>query len=272
MKNTFLGTLLLLGIGCFWACENTTGDDGFVWDFSEPKKFIYQLSQEKVRKSKRVQEAPFSVTEVFSAGQLHVAIQDTLADLMTINMVSKAVMIDENGSSSDTIRSEQAPTRASGMQADGSFGKTQTDFLFQLLMPLPKKDLQKGERDMQTLQIPLSSDGKPIYANGTNELLFEGYETINGMRCAVLKSYIDIKQEFSPRQTGMLAYFTGTGEGTYYFNQEGGYYVGGDLQITMETRMRKARDEKGMLPVEERDFAELTSTDQISYRLDRVVE
>ena len=239
--------LLGLSILIFASCGNGSSksnktenpsESQFQWDFSKQRKFIYSFSQTVNGENKMDKDRPAEKTYMTGVGHLNVRVKENnLADLSLTDIEMKMIMFNEDGTPRDTM-TQKAPTNVvQDMKPDGSFGDSNTDILFDMLFPLPNKNLKKGDSDEIPMQMPFNANGSRLYSKGQNTLTFTGYEEIEDRNCAVLIGVIDISNLDIPEELEGDYECSTTGNATYYFDLENGFYVGADIKMVMDVTM-----------------------------------
>jgi len=246
MKKILLGLSMLVLAGCGGPNSNSTETigSGFEWDFSKKQKFIYVFSQTVHGENKMDRDRPAEKSFLTGIGHLNVRVkEDTLADLSLTDIEIKRVNYDLEGSPLDSIDQEVPVTVLQDMKPDGSYGDTRSDLLFDMLLPLPDRDLKEGESDEIPMQMPFNANGSSLFVKGQNTMTFKGYEEIDGRNCAVLEGVTDISMLDIPEELKGEYKCAVTGTGTYYFDLEQGHYVGADIQISMYIMMDVQTDD-----------------------------
>lgn len=240
MKHLLITILVLTGIGCNNNQTETSDqtETKFKWDLSQPKKIVYSFLQESVNKDKSSKDREFDESYMEAKGDLNVRVkEDETADLSLTDVKMKIVTTDFDGNPRDTTSREMPRKVIQGMKTDGSFGDSNTDIMFKILLPLPKTNLDKGESDKIPMQMPFNANGSRLFAKGFNTLTYEGTETLEGRECAVLKGDIDISKMDVPEELSGEYDLSTTGTATYYFDIENQIYVGADIKLVMKAMM-----------------------------------
>lgn len=207
----------------------------FQWNFSQPRKFVYSFSQIVDGENRWNKDRPIDKTHMAAVGHVNVRVKENkLADLSLTDIEVKSVDYGGDGTPEDTVTTEMSTTVVQDMKADGSFDDSNADILFGLLFPLPNKSLKKGDVDEIPMQMPFNISGSRLFAKGQNTLTFRGYEEIEGRKCAVLNGIINISKLDIPEELKGEYKFSTTGDATYYFDLENGYYVGADIKLVMD--------------------------------------
>ncbi|MCB0798604.1 MAG: hypothetical protein KDB85_13385 [Chitinophagales bacterium] len=270
--------LLGLSILIFASCGNgntksnkaeNSNESQFQWDFSKQRIFIYSFSQTVNGENKMDKDRPAAKTYITGVGHLNVRVKENnLADLSLTDIEMKMILFNEDGTPRDTM-TQKAPTNVvQDMKPDGSFGDSNTDILFDMLFPLPNKNLEKGDSDKIPMQMPFNVNGSRLYSKGQNTLTFTGYEEIEGRNCAVLKGVIDISKLDIPEELKGEYECSTTGNATYYFDLENGFYVAADIQMLMDVMMdseTENEDDFGM-------FMKMKSDNVYKIRLEEIEE
>lgn len=274
MKKILLGLSILIFASCGNANTKSTeteksSQSQFQWDFSKQRKFIYSFSQTVNGENKMDKERPAQKTYMTGVGHLNVRVKENnLADISLTDIEMEMIIFNEDGTPRDTM-TQKAPTNVvQDMKPNGSFGDSNTDILFDMLFPLPNKNLEKGDSDEIPMQMPFNANGTRLFAKGQNTLTFAGYEEIEGRNCAVLKGVIDISKLDIPKELKGEYECSTTGNATYYFDLENGFYVGADIQMVMDVMMdseTENEDDFGM-------FMKMKSDNVYKIRLEEIEE
>lgn len=239
------------------------------WDFSKKRKFIYTYSQSVDGENKMGKNETPDKTLMMGNGFLNLQVKDgNLADLSLTDIEMQMVTFDKEETPLDTI-TQQIPTNVvENMKPDGSFGDSNTDILFDMLFPLPSKDLTVGEFEEIPLQIPFNAGITPLFAKGQNTLTLKGKEEFEGKNCDVFTGVIDVTDLDLPKDVkGEYRCFT-TGNATYFFDSENGYYLGADIQMDMDILMDSGSAEGDPLGT----YAEMNSRNSFRIRLKDIEE
>jgi len=108
---------------------------------------------------------------------------------------------------------------------------------FKLFFPdLPGKSLKVGESWPSSGGTDEKAGGLDLRLDFQNANTFEGFETVDGMECARVRSQVTATISGSGNQQGMDMAFSGTGQGTdlWYFAVKEGIYVKSTSQMTMD--------------------------------------
>ncbi|NQY07037.1 MAG: hypothetical protein HRT68_12835 [Flavobacteriaceae bacterium] len=274
MKKILLGLSILIFASCGngntkSAKAENSNEFQFQWDFSKQRKFIYSFSQIVNGENKMDKERPSDKTYTKGLGQLNVRVKENnLADISLTDIEMQMIDYDQEGNPRDTMTQKVPNTVVQDMKPDGSFGDSNTDILFDMLFPLPNKNLDEGDSDEIPMQMPFSTNGSRLFAKGQNTLTFAGYEEIEGRNCAVLKGVIDISELDIPEELKGEYECSTTGSATYYFYLEDGYYTGADIKMVMDVMMdteTENEDDFGM-------FMKMKSDNVFKIRLEKIVE
>lgn len=153
MKKIILGLSILILASCdngntkLAETENPTQSQ-FQWDFSKQRKFIYSFSQTVNSENKMEKDRLADKTLVTAVGHLNIRVKENnLADLSLTDIEMKITELNEDGTLQDTMTKKMPTSVVQDMKPDGSFGDSNKDILFDILFPLPKKTLEKGDSD-----------------------------------------------------------------------------------------------------------------------------
>jgi len=274
MKKILLGLSILILASC--GSENSkstktenSNESQFQWDFSKQRKFIYSFSQTVNGENKMDKDRSAEKTHMTGIGHLNVRVKENnLADLSLTDIEMNMIMFNEDGTPRDTMTQKAPANVVQDMKPDGSFGDSNTDVLFDILFPLPDKDLEKGDSDEIPMQMPFNANGSRLYSKGQNTLTFTEFKEIEGRNCAVLKGVIDISKLVVPEELNGEYECSTTGNATYYFDLENGCYVGADIQMVMNIMMdseTEDEDDFGM-------FMKMKSDNVYKIRLEEIEE
>ena len=243
-------------------------NSNFIWDFSSKKKFIYSYSQTVVVEMKTDKNRPARKSFMTGKGNLNVLVKENnLADLSITDLELSSVYNDDE-SPSDTMTDIQPAMVVQDMQPDGSFSTENVDILFKILFPLPSSDIKIGESNELAMQLPFNANGSILMSKGGNKLVFEGYETLEGRKCAVLKGTLDISDLEVPEELKGEYISKTTGSATYYFDIRDHCYVGADIQMLMEAKMDSEDKDESDFDM----FMDMSSDNKFKIRLRKIEE
>lgn len=244
MKNLILlvSALALVSCGDNRSHSTRSGDtteSKFVWDFSKERTFIYSFSQEVQNENNMGRtETVEQKTYMTATGHLHVRVKDNnLADLSFIDIKTKMVSYEDDGTPGDTIAHDSPLNIVQDMKPDGSFDDSNSEIMFGLLFPLPNIQAKEGESGHIPMKLPFNANGSRLFAKGQNTLTFTGFEEVEGITCAVLEGEIDVSDLDVPEELTGEYESSMIGEATYYFDLKNGYYVGADIHMQMAALM-----------------------------------
>jgi hypothetical protein len=159
------------------------------------------------------------------------------------------------------------PTKVVKDMTANSNSSDDSEMLFHILMPLPKTNIKKGEIEQIPLKMPFNPHGSVLFSRGFNTLKFVGFESVDGRNCAVLKGFIDISEiDQSDDLVGENVCST-VGSATYYFDLEKQFYVGADIQFTMEVVM----DAQNSIPEEMETYMRMKNDNVYKIRLKEIL-
>ena len=239
MRKLLLALTILSLVKC--GTQNSTLDSSaskgplFEWNFSEQRKFIYTFEQDVVNEMGISIDSPKDKSKLRGDGLMTVRVkEDSLADLSLLDLKISMQTINEDGTESEPTTQNSPPIVVQDMSPAGKFKSANPNALFEMLIPLPKKDLKEGETYELPMQFPFNAGGSSLYIKGHNSLTFSGYKTIRDRKCAVLNGVLDISKLDIPEE--LKGQYSGsvTGETTYYFDLENGFYVGADVLMVMD--------------------------------------
>jgi hypothetical protein len=267
-----LTTLILISCGSQNLHSNDTtqlSDKMFEWDFSKKRKFVYSYYQTVNGENKMDKDRPANKTYLTGTGYLNVRVKENnLADLSITDLEIEMISFNKDGTPEDTTSNKSGNTVVQDMKPDGSFSDPNTNFLFDMLLPLPSISLKIGESEKIAMQVPFNANGSRLISKGFNKLTFTGYETIDNRKCAVLKGDLDVSILDVPEELKGEYRSATTGKATYYFDVENHYYVGADIQMRSEVMMDTEtgdEDDFGM-------FMDMSSNNVFKIRLEKIEE
>lgn len=247
MRYLFITTLILSIVGCNSNEQQTefaeSPETRLQWNFSKPKKLVYDFSQESVNKSKSSKDEEHEEVLVEARGNLNIRIKDDeTATLSLTDVILKSIFTGTNNHRKDTMV-RGMPTRViQGMKSDGSFSESNIDVMFKTLFPLPNAVMEIGESVKLPMKIPFNANSSRLYTKGFNTLTLEGYEIFEGRECAVLKGEIKVSELDIPEEVKGDYAFSTTGEATYYFDVSEQLYVGSDIKLVMNVMMNTEKE------------------------------
>jgi len=272
MKKILLALSILIVVSC--GNENTKSSEStnttqsqFEWDFSKKRKFIYSFSQTVNGTNKMDKDRSVDKMYMTGIGHLNVRVKENnLADLSLTDIEIQLVNYDQEGRPRDTL-SQKIPTNVvQDMEPDGSFDDSNTDILFDMLFPLPKRVLEIGDSDEILMQMPFNTNGSRLFSKGQNKLTFTGYEEIEGVNCAVLEGIIDISKFDVPEELKGEYKCSTTANATYYFDLENRHYVAADIKMVMDIMIDpENEDDFGM-------YMNMRSDNVYKIRLEKIEE
>tara|TARA_B100000674_G_C37837410_1_gene913573 strand:- start:453 stop:1277 length:825 start_codon:yes stop_codon:yes gene_type:complete len=274
MKKIILGLSILILASCGSENSKSTETDNpngtqFQWDFGKQRTFIYSFSQTVNGENQMGKDRPADKTYMTGIGHLNVRVKENnLADLSLTDIEMKMVRYDQEGTPKDTMTQKVPANVVQEMKPNGSFDDSNKDILFKMLFPLPNKDLEKGDSDEITMQMPFNANGSRLFSKGQNTLTFKGYKEIEGRNCVVLKGEIDISNLDVPEELKGEYECSTLGNATYYFDLENRYYVGADIKMVMNVMMdseTENEDDFGM-------FMKMKSDNIFKIRLEKIEE
>jgi hypothetical protein len=267
MRKTLFGLILVILSSC--GNQNSKSEQTeFTWDFSKQKKYIYSYSQTVMSENKMDKDQPANKANIIGNGNLNVRVKENnLADLSLTNLKMDMIMLDENGIAKDTISNSASTSVIQDMKPNGTFGTNNHNIIFDLIFPLPSKNLKIGEKDKIPMQMPFNANGSSLLIKGFNTLEFIGIESFDGKECAVLKGEIDISNLEIPEELDGIYKGSSLGNGTYYFDLKNRSFVGADIQMTMIIMMDTETDKTDMGM-----YGNMKSENEFKIRLEKIEE
>ena len=235
----FLVLTVILSVIC--SCQNNATEadhkpkSNFSWDFSENRTFLYSFSQNVKTDKKLEQDQDIIRNIINTSGDLTIKVAANQASVSLSD--SKMEIIEQwpDGSPKDTIRQEFQATIVEAMQADGSYEAKDVDLMFRLLLLLPQKILNVGDKDIVAISTPFTVNDVKLFVEGTSILSFKKYDTFLDRKCAVLKGKIDISILEIPHNFIGKYRSLNQGNATYYFDLDNGYLLGADIDMQMSS-------------------------------------
>lgn len=247
--------------------SSTSDQKEFLWDFSQPKKYIYSYWQEVDGTNIMDKNSSADKSKIIGNGFLNVRVKENnLADLSLTELKTDMILFDESGKPRDTISDTAPASVIQDMKPNSTFGNNNHNFVFDLIFPLPKKKLEVGEKDKIPMEMPFSANGSRLTVKGFNTLEFVGMEKFDGKEVAVIEGKIDISSLEIPEELNGEYKSTSIGNGTYYFDLENQHFVGADIQLTMKALIDTETDEKDNIGM----FADMQSDNTFKIRLDKI--
>ena len=258
-SSTFLLFFLLIMSSC------TSSSSSFEWDFDQPKKFTYSFKQTLEAENKMGKDLDPMNYSMQANGWITVQVKDNqLANVSLKN--AKAAMVYQNpdGSPKDTLHQPLPAVVIQNMQPNGQFKDAPKENPFDILFPLPLEELKEGATYALPMKMPFNANGSPLYIEGFNTLTFTGYKEVAGINCAVLEGIIQVDQLDIPEEIEGEYASSMMGKGFYYFDTQNHYYVGADVQATIQMSSKTSTAMQG----EQFNFdMEMTSKNLYTLRL-----
>lgn len=131
------------------------------------------------------------------------------------------------------------------MDANGQFEskRRNSDVMFDLIFPLPSKDLEIGESEKLDLEIPYNLMGSPLYIKGFNKLK---YIKDTAPNTALIKSEFKVDQLDVPKEIKGEFMCSFVGKAEFEFNYKEKYFE--SSKVNLEAKMKSKFDmEKSMM-------------------------
>lgn len=247
--------------------NNKSEQKEFAWDFSKQKKYIYSFSQTVENQNQMNKDLTADKSKIIGHGNLNVRVKENnLADLSLTNFKMDMIILNENGIAKDTISNTAPASVIQDMKPNGTYGTDNHNIIFDLIFPLPSKNLKVGEQDKIPMQMPFNANGSRLFVKGFNILEFVGMENFEEKECAVLKGTIDISNLEIPEELEGNYKSLSTGNGTYYFDLKNQFFVGADIQLTMTVMMDTETDKTNNMGM----FVNMKSENEFKIRLEKI--
>jgi len=206
-------TLIILYLITLTSCNKKD----FELNFETEKEYVYSMSQTTHILNKSQEKNDTSKSNISGKGKLIIKSKaNNLADISFENFTVKI----KNDNTKDTLYKTQENSIIKNFKSDGTFLSENKQYNFGSLkiLPLPTKKLSVGESNEIPHSLPLKIDDTIINSIGKLNLLFSGYENLNGIECAILKGEIDISELELPKNINGQYKLSEFGNGKYYFD------------------------------------------------------
>ena len=239
MKKFNLIAFLLI-TALFLSCKNSADSENsktvvdFKWDFSKARNYIYKYFQEVDSESQMWKSGDATHSKLIGDGFIVVKSKgDKTADLSFVDLQMQMITF-EDGKPKDTLSNKAPEQIIPGMNEKGEFKDEGINILFKILFPLPSRPLKVGETEKIPMKIPFNAYGTKLWATGFNALTYEKNGELDGKKCAVIKAVIDISDLDIPEGIKGTYKMVTKGTATYYFDYINHYYLGADINLTMD--------------------------------------
>ena len=234
MKKIRLIILMVISI----QLSNCKNGKSFKWNFENKNKYIYSYFQTVNGENKMEKTTKPSKSKIIGTGHLNVRSKgNKRADLSLTDFVMNMIIYDKNGVAKDTMTQIINNKVIQNMNEKGNFDDENVNILFKMIFPLPSGSLKIGENEKLPLKIPFNANGSKLFAKGFNTITYLKDGELDGKKCAILKGNIDVSDMKVPEELEGEYKFNTKGTATYYFDYENNYYLGVDLDLTMDVLM-----------------------------------
>jgi len=247
MKNRFLVLLLAITIV---GCANQNSDtnnllkEKFVWNFNSGNIYVYSFEQEMNSVDEWGGEIEYiDTSKVIGTGDLKVKSKgNNKADfVLNLKLENEAFKSLQFGIPPQTVV-------VPDMNANGQFEskRRNLDVLFDLIFPLPSKDLKIGESEKLDAEVPFNLMGSPLYVKGYNELKYLKDTELN---TALIKSKFIIDRLDVPKEIKGEFMCSFSGEAEVEFNYEKKYFKSSkvNLRIKMKSKVNTGENAMGKM-------------------------
>lgn len=204
----------------------------FLWDFNGNKEFRYDYDMTSVTTESRAkEEEPYTIKEQ-TVGDFLVKSKGNREASVSIQNVLKTMF-------SQTEEGDWSPAKPRSSNAMdigvlkqySKFENERLDAVWDAFLPLPMEEIKEGETYSLKMKIPVTMENRK-YVRGTNQLTFDGYETILGKKCIKLQGTIDVS-ELDPIEFSGIYEHSLMGTGVYYFSPEDHCFVQADVELKL---------------------------------------
>ena len=142
MRKIILGLTVLIFISCGNNGKKSeknsmTDQNNFVWDFSEPKKYVYTYWQEVDATNNMDKNMPADKSKIIGNGYLNVRVKENnLADLSLTDLKTDMIVYNEIGKAKDTMSNTAPASVIQDMKPNSTFGTNNHNLIFDLRMQL----------------------------------------------------------------------------------------------------------------------------------------
>jgi hypothetical protein len=218
--------------------EAPAGPKQLRWDFSRQRVYTYGYQQ---KASTAMDAARAGEQSMELQGRLQVKSQgDGTARLVLDQLEAKMLFggadDGEDSNGPRTMKRQMPSIVLSGMSEDGRVqakGGSQK-MLMKILFPLPDKALAPGGTADVPLSMPFNAMGSPLTVKGQSRITLTDYVTIDGKRCARLKTRMDIDKLDVPEELEGEYQAQAHGQGVFYFSPAQHRFVRGSLAVRMD--------------------------------------
>lgn len=238
MNKATLIILSILFINCGSLKETINYDSEepkLVWDFDNENKFVYSMISTVSSEFKNTKNSPLLKSTIVENGNVIVqAKSNKLADFSIANLTLNYRWFEEDGSLKDSSSFTMPTSTIKDIQPNGTFGESEIDMYFKLLMPLPSSNIRKGESYKVSFALPLE-DYPESFNEGFNTITFAEVKKVQGRKCAILKGVLNIANlKLTKNLEGNYKQQI-TGITTHYFDIEKHCFIGVDIKMVENT-------------------------------------
>lgn len=226
--------LSILIIGCAYQNDKTNSEikkEKFIWDFNSENVYTYSFKQATNSINNWGDDIrDIDTSNIVGTGDLKVKSKgNDKADFVLILTIEHDAFKEANPPQTMVIPD---------MDANGRFDskRRNSDVMFDLIFPLPSKDLHFGESEKIDLEIPFNLMGSPLYVKGYNKLKYVKDTSPN---TALIKSEFKIDQLEVPKEIKGEFSCSFIGIAEFEFNYKEKYFKSSkvDLQIKMKSKV-----------------------------------
>ncbi len=241
MKYILRVLLLLMSItGCVRqegqtnnATKDQTEKHRFVWDFNSEKNYIYSFKQEVISVNNWGKESEdIDTSRVIGTGDLKVKSKgDNKADFVLILTIQNDAF--------KSFKDEMSPQTMviPDMDANGQFEsqRRNSELIFDLILPLPSRDLEIGESENLDLEIPFNLMGSPLYVKGHNKLK---YLKDTAPNTALIRSEFKVDKLDIPEEIQGEFGCSIVGESELEFNYKEKHFESSNVNVLMKMKSK----------------------------------
>ena len=220
--------------------ENT---GNFKWDFStEGKEYTYSYKQTVVTSNSYDQEeikSPRGDLKMKGEGKFFVGVKKhNMADFVLTDLL----LTSESDGKEQSMGGTEMKFRY--VSDNGIIDDKDQEILLYSMFPLPQDSIGIGEKSTIKCHIPIRLQNEVIYSEGEIILTLEKFEVIDGHKCAVFSSKLEIKEEGKNTAEDAKYKVHTVGSGMHKFDMERKCYVETIADLDMNFSFSDSIDEE----------------------------